>query len=286
VKRVRRMTMSPMLRFFAAAAVVALVVSIPFACAPSLMLAPPGSSLSLFVNPDTIPAHGGIAVVSALVMDATGNPVADGTVVQFFCSLGRIDERAKTNDGVARVNFVSDSRSGKARITAISGGAASGGSSGAATPGASATAPPSSGGGGASGFVDVTIGNAGATRIIVTAEPPRISTSIRRWVAIRATVLDVNGNPVPNVPVYFSVGTGSATPTPTGTASSPGTGFSGNERMSSGGTPQHTDNNGVAEDIMTTIAEAGGAPYSVVVTAQTPGTGTAFVSNTVTVGIN
>jgi hypothetical protein len=287
------MPMTPMLKFWAAFAVVALVVSIPFACAPSLMLAPPGSSLQLFVNPKTIAAHGGISVVSALVMDATGNPVADGTVVQFFTNLGHIDERGKTNDGVARVNFVSDSRSGVAHITAISGGAVSGGGGGGASPTSggspTATTAVSGGGSGASDSQDITIGNAGAARIIVTADPPRISTSIRRTVEIRATVLDVNGNPVPNAPVYFSSTLGSAvsTPTPTGTATgTPASGNAGNERFQNGPGPLFTDNNGDAFNTLFTVAEAGGAPYTVTVTAQTPGTGTGTVSGSVSVGIN
>ena len=53
-------------------------------------------------------------------------PVPDGTVVFFFTNLGRLEPaEAKTRNGVASVNFVADSRSGIATISATSTGSAS-----------------------------------------------------------------------------------------------------------------------------------------------------------------
>ncbi len=68
-------------------------------------------------------AHGGVSVITAIVLEpaAFGTPVPDGTVVQFFTTLGRIDEQVKTKNGVARANLVADSRSGEAEITVMSG---------------------------------------------------------------------------------------------------------------------------------------------------------------------
>ena len=81
-------------------------------CGQALLSAPSGSTLQIFVNPPFIAANGDTAVVSVLAIEPAGTPVPDGTVVQFFTTLGQIDEQAKTNDGVARVNLISDARNG------------------------------------------------------------------------------------------------------------------------------------------------------------------------------
>jgi hypothetical protein len=147
-------------------------------CHQAILTAPPDSILRLVVNPSFISANGGVAVVTAVVTEGIGTPVPDGTVVQFFTSLGRIDEQGKTNDGVARVNLISDSRSGDANITAISGLA----------------------------FATdiVKVGSVLPELVFVTADPPFIPSN-SRTTHIIATVLDERGNPVPNVPVIFRV---------------------------------------------------------------------------------
>jgi hypothetical protein len=207
------------MRALRAAAV--LVACAHLTCNQVILTAPPGSTLALFANPEFIPAFGGISVISALVTEPAGTPVPDGTVVQFFTNLGRIDEQGKTNDGVARVNLVSDSRSGTATVQAFSGGPA-------------VSASPSTGGSAASGSVTVVIGSALPSRIAITAFPTRVTTP--RQSAIRAFVVDANGNPVLNVPVIFTVEQpAGAEPT---------------EFMDSRGVPVYTDNNGVADDTL------------------------------------
>ena len=95
-----------------------------WACHQAILTAPAGSAMSLFANPTFICSNGCTSTISAIVIEAnTNTPVADGTVVQFFTTLGRIEEQGKTNDGVARVNLISDGRSGTAGITAFSGSA-------------------------------------------------------------------------------------------------------------------------------------------------------------------
>lgn len=148
-------------------------------CQQAILTAPNGSTLQLVANPTFIPSSGGVSIVSALVVEPAGTPAADGTVVQFFTTLGVIEEQGKTNDGVARVNLVADSRSGTAQVTAFSGAATS------ASP------------------VEVTIGSALPERIVLTAEPIRIVAD--PFARIIANVFDVSGNPVVNVPVVFSV---------------------------------------------------------------------------------
>jgi hypothetical protein len=147
-------------------------------CHQAILTAQPGATLTLIVNPLFIPAHGGVAVVSAVVIEEIGTPVPDGTVVQFLTSLGRIDEQGKTNDGVARVNLISDSRSGQATVTAFSGVA--------------------------SDTETVDIGSVRPEVVIVTADPPFIPSN-SRTTHIFANVLDEFGNPVSGVFVIFRV---------------------------------------------------------------------------------
>jgi len=188
--------------------------------------------MTVFAAPTTVPASGGVSVITAIVTEVIGTPVPDGTVVQFFTDLGTIDREGRTKDGVARVNFVSDTRSGTANITAVSG--------------------PVTGG------TAVAIGEAVASRMIVTADPPFIKLSVSKTTHIIATVLDSNGNPVPNIGVIFTVN-------------------STTELMEPAGTPVYTDSNGRAEAVLRTKRTT---PGSVVVNVQTLGgvTGSITVS--------
>jgi hypothetical protein len=191
----------------------------------AILTAPAGSTMTLFVNPPFVEAHGGVSVVTAVVTESIGTPVADGTVVQFFTTLGRIEEQGRTNDGVARVNFVSDARSGTASISAVSG--------------AAAPAEP----------VTIEVGGARPVRVQMAAEPRRLTNS--RTSQITATVLDQNGNPVPNIGVFFDVD-GDAT-----------------EFMESSGRVVFTDNDGRARDVLRTRYPFD-APAKVVTVTATP----------------
>jgi hypothetical protein len=192
-------------------------------------------------------------VISGLVIEPAGTPVPDGTVIQCFTNLGRVDEQGKTNDGVARVNLVADGRSGIATVTCTSGGDAVAPSPSSTTtttvpaslvgissvgtvPGATAAAIAAQR---TSASVEVTIGSALPALVIVTAFPPRLTD--RRSTLITANVFDANGNPVANVPVIFQVVPAEGEDAVTGF-----------ERMDSQGTPTFTDNNGQAQDIMRT----------------------------------
>jgi hypothetical protein len=244
-------------------------------CHQVILTAPPGSSLALFANPEFIPANGGVSEIAAFLTEPTGSPVADGTVVQFFTNLGRIDEQGRTNDGVARVNLISDSRSGTATVRAFSGGASSGGG---VTPTPSPGASPGTGtggGSGASGSVQVIIGTALPATVQVTAFPPRV-TGDPRTATIRAFVFDVNGNPVPNVPVFFSLSQGAVpapTPTPSGSPSPSPTAApppsDGIDFLTSRGQPVFTNNSGMAEDVLIVRTPRDDPQRTVTVTATT-----------------
>jgi hypothetical protein len=209
----------------------------------------PGSSMTVFANPTFIVANGGVSVITALLVEPAGTLVPDGTVVFFFTNLGRVDSEGKTTNGVARVNLVSDARSGEANVTAFSGGAA-----------------PNPSGSQASGTgtsVTVTIGSALPDHVIVTADPQRVRGP--GSATIIANVFDVNGNPVANVPVIFAI-TSTTIVAPPSPAPPPA---AAEETLDSGGRQRFTDTNGQAFDTLRTRAIAGVGSKLVEVTATT-----------------
>jgi cell division septation protein DedD len=163
-------------------------------CANSpAMVMDASATMSVFANPQAIPADGGVSVISVSIIEHVGTTVPDGTVVQFLTSLGQIEPSAKTKNGVARVNLVSDSRSGEAQITVISGVLRN---------------------------TDVKVGIGGflPKRVLLVASPDQIGANGSS--RLTATVLDKDGNPVANIPVVFTTGpvpTPLPTPTPTPT---------------------------------------------------------------------
>jgi hypothetical protein len=245
------------------------------ACAGVLLTAPAGSSCTLIPNPTFVPANGGVSVITTVVTEPAGTPVANGTVILYFTDLGTIDRQGKTKDGVARVNFISDSRSGIANITASCGGAAPAVTNPSPNPSASATAPPTGGGSG-SGTAKVTVGNANVAALRLRADPPRIT--ISNSTHVFAVVIGANGNPIANVPVYFSVADTTVAPSP-GTGSPAPAG--GTEFFDLQG-PVFTNNNGEAENVMRTRRTTTG---SAAVKASAPGP-TGFIdSNTLLIPI-
>jgi len=235
-------------------------------CGQAILTAPRGSVMRMEANPSFIEANGGVSVISVAVIEPTGTVVPDGTVVQFFTTLGRIDEQGKTNDGVARVNLISTGLSGVASITAVSGGEAAPPSTSSTTPGTTTpgtttpgpttttttlrpttttTRPQSPGGqnpprlgfaeGTGSVTMTVAIGTGRPLRVTVVADAPRVSAG--RPVHVTAFVIDANGNPVANVPVFFRLELPTAT-----------------ERLDSAGNPLFTDFNGVVTDTLSTTA--------------------------------
>ena len=183
---IRASAVTARLRRLGAFALVGLVCG---SCGQALLTAPVESTMFMSVNPPFIAANGDTAIVSVFILEPAGTPVPDGTVVQFFASLGQIPEQGKTNDGVARVTFRSDARSGVARITAFSG---------------PTTTDP----------IEVTIGAKRPAIVFVGLLDPRIDLKIGQSTArFKVTVLDVDGNPVSSVPVRFSVDDNPATDT-------------------------------------------------------------------------
>jgi hypothetical protein len=229
------------------------------ACAGVLFTAPPGSSCSLIANPPFVASDGGVSAITALVIEPAGTTVSDGTVVLFFTDIGMIDRQGKTRDGIARVNFTSDSRSGVAHISAICGGAAP---ATTASPGAS-PAPTTGVSGTGSASTTVTVGNVRVKAVCcIRADPPRITTSNSTHVFARA--IDENGNGIPNAVMFFEVLTDPAT-----------------ERFEVTG-PVFTNQSGEGEDVLRTNRELAG---NATVRASAIGAGAMVVSETLTVAI-
>jgi hypothetical protein len=181
-----------------------------------------------------------------------------------------VDASGKTRNGVARVNFVSDARSGLATVAAISGGPAptpaptatpTAGKS-ASTPGIAAAGDSAAAGEGSASVV-IAIGSALPAGILVSANPQRITSP--RHSAITATVVDDFGNPVQNVPVVFSL-----------------SGILIEETLASGGGLLFTDSSGQVRDTLSTRALVGGLQKTVTVTATTAN----GVDGTVSVFVN
>ena len=161
-------------RLLTAALTVALV-----SCDDAFLTAPPGATLDIAANPSFVAAHGGRSSLTAFVVEEIGTAVPDGTVVQWFTDLGRVDAQTRTRAGFAQANFVSDARSGTAHIRAISGPIQS------------------------NQVLEITVGNVNINAIRLRAVPQRIIES--NSTHLIATVIDFDGNPVANAPVTFRV---------------------------------------------------------------------------------
>ena len=85
-------------------------------------IAGPASSVSVFADPSTIEVGGKTSLISAIVKDAYGNGVADGTSVSFSTQLGSIVPTNTTVNGVAYSVLTSKESIGITTVTASVGG--------------------------------------------------------------------------------------------------------------------------------------------------------------------
>ncbi len=230
----------------------------------------PDASILIQANPTFVIADGGRSIVTAVLTEPAGTFVPDGTEVFFFTTIGQIDARAQTVNGLARVNFVADARSGHACVTGYSGGTAPAPVNCAAGAGTGTGTGASTGTGTASGqgsaTITIDVGGALPARAIVSADPPRITSP--RHATIIATVYDASGNPVQNVPVVFTISDSSTVL---------------EETLDSGGSPRYTDSNGQAFDTLRTRAALDAIQKTVTVSASVPGVAT---NPTVAVRVN
>jgi PKD repeat protein len=201
-----------------AAAVAATFASV--SCDKMPLLAPTGTTISLFASSSVLAPNGSMDVIATLIEQGTsstggttttttgGQPVHNGTVVTFTTTIGTIaPSEARTHNGQVTVKFTGDGRSGVASVFAYSGGAKS-------------------------AELKINIGTAAVDRVILTADPQTLPPS-GGTTQLSARVEDVAGTPLSGIDVAFS--------TTTGTLTSPSV---------------KTDSNGVAATSLTTSQAA------------------------------
>ncbi len=164
-----------------ALALFALIGSI--ACDKVPLLAPRQSTITLS-SASTVVQANGVTEIRATVLEESGTPVHNGTTVTFTTTLGALSPaEARTENGVATVQFIANGQSGRASVKAISGGAAS-------------------------EALELSVGAAATSRISLTANPTSVP-STGGTSTISAAVVDASGNPVTGVPVTFTTTAGS-----------------------------------------------------------------------------
>lgn len=194
--------MSRISRFPVISAVLGLViVAGPVACERVPLLAPTGTVINLTLASDVAALNSSIDVIAVLIENGgssgtgtgtqssttgAGTPVQNGTVVSFTTTIGTIEPaEAKTQNGKVMVKLVTNGQSGKATVTAYSGGAKS--------------------------TAQITIGAAAVERVLLSASPANLG-SAGGSTTLTARVEDVNGNPLTGVPVQFNATKGTLSP--------------------------------------------------------------------------
>ena len=147
------------------------------------LLAPTESTITLVSNRAVVPING-TAQIIATVIEQSGTPAHNGTLVTFTTMLGTLDPReAVTSNGQAVVTLRAGTESGTAEIGAFSGSART------------------------ENLVMIAIGAAAAGAVSVSASPASVP-STGGTVTIQATVTDLSGNLMPGLPVSFSTTAG------------------------------------------------------------------------------
>ena len=166
-------------------AIAVLTVGVVVACDKVPLTSPTGSTINITVDQTTLPI-GGQATVRAVVSESSGQPVHNGTEVNFIASLGSFNPPSvETVNGVATSTFIAGTISGTTKINAYSGGASTGS------------------GNSSSGGIEVKIGTAGTERVAVRTEPTNVPVS-GGTVVVVAGIYDASGNAIRNTPVSFS----------------------------------------------------------------------------------
>ena len=139
-----------MLRLYAIAVVTVLVV---VACESGPLTSPSGATITISIVKTVLPLNG-LATVRAVVMEVSGTPVHNGTMVTFTHTIGSVNPpEAPTVNGIATSTFLAGTSSGTGIIHAFSGPARTGSGNGSA------------------GGVEVKIGAAAAGSMAVSAVP-------------------------------------------------------------------------------------------------------------------
>lgn len=169
-------------------ATIALVASVFAGCGGQVPLtAPEGAEIFISANPTAIAVFEGVSTITVVGFKAVadgGGPLTDGTQIFLTTNVGTIEERVEMQNGVARGTLRSNGRAGLASVSARSGA------------GIAATLEP-----------PVLIGNAEGINILLTANPPTL-TSPNFTTELVATVFDNSNNRMSGVPIIFTTTAG------------------------------------------------------------------------------
>lgn len=190
-----------------------LVVVLAFVCLSCdsvPLLAPTNSSVTIDAQSRVVPT-GGTTEVTATVIESSGTPVHNGTLVRFTTTLGRMDPvEAQTRNGMATTTFIAGEDSGIAEVRATSG--AAGGST--TTPPSTSTPPgtttPTTSN---SNVVQIAVGAGAVDTVTVSANPSSVSTTGGGTVTVTATVLGTGGRLLSGIPVNFTANRGTLSST-------------------------------------------------------------------------
>lgn len=153
-------------------------------CKEAILTAPDSATLQVTVNPTVIPL-GGQASITVTGFKASGTPLPDGTWIFFTTTIGTVESKKETSNGVAEVVLHSnDNRSGIAIITVTSGNAK--------------TIPEE---------ITITIGSAALSSLSISSDLSVLPKN-GGTVTVRVTAYDETLNPLPNIPVIFTTTNG------------------------------------------------------------------------------
>jgi hypothetical protein len=185
------------------------------------LLAPTNSTVTIDAQTRVVP-NGGSTSVTATVLESSGTPVQNGTLVRFTTTLGRIDPaEVQTRNGMATTTFFAGDDSGIAEVRATSGGAGAGGSTSTPT-----TPTPGNGGdnnqpttpttpttSSTSNIVQIAVGAGAVNTVTVSTNPSSVSTTGGGTVTVTATALGTGGRLLSGIPVNFTVNRGTLSAT-------------------------------------------------------------------------
>jgi len=165
----------------------AIIIFAAAACEQSPLLAPTGSTITLTAPVNALSSSSSVEIV-AQVLEPSGTPPHSGTEVTFTTTLGTVSPSTAETDasGRAVARFQASGSNGTAVITATSGGATVS----------------------AAGTLRIAVGSASVGAIRLGANPASVS-ALGGSTAISASVVDVNGNVLPQVAVSFTSTAGS-----------------------------------------------------------------------------
>ncbi len=168
------------------AVVLGVAALVTVACEKVPLLAPTGSTITLTSATTALPINGTSDLI-ATVLEAAGTPPHSGTLITFTTSLGSIEPSEARTDTGGRVivKFRAGNSNGTATISATSGAATTG----------------------TEGSVRIAVGTAAVGRVIVNASPATVS-ALGGSTSVSASVLDINGNVLPQTPVAFTTTAG------------------------------------------------------------------------------